>query len=98
MKTLIETIKTLAIVGTVAYTVITVSHDYNSTDNQVDSTINQESCMPVTLSGAGSPDLRADINMKFDVVVCQNNQGQAVINNNYDEFVNDMIAENEEWK
>jgi len=60
--------------------------------------IDQESCMPVTLSGAGTPDLRADANLKFDMVVCQNESGQAVIHSNYDVFINDMIAENEEWK
>lgn len=55
-------------------------------------------CMPITISGAGMQDLRADVNLKFDVVVCENGLGQAVINNNYDVFVNDMIAENEEWQ
>lgn len=60
--------------------------------------IKLDNCIPITISGAGTQDLRAKVNLKFDVVVCENERGQAIINNSFNNFKNDIIAENKEWK
>lgn len=83
-------------VGMVCFTIIICAFIFIGEPKKPE--IDNMACMPITISGAGTNDLRADVDLSFDVAVCRNSYNQAVIYGDYDIFVNDMIGENEEWK
>jgi len=57
-------------------------------------------CIHVQISKAGSDDLRKGSidDLKMDYAVCKDEKGNAVIDTSYDNFVNNIIAEYDEWR
>ena len=60
----------------------------------------EQACMMVKISHAGTEELRkgSTDNLKMNYAVCMNERGEAVIDTSYDNFVNTIIAEYDEWR